>query len=270
MPQGPPVDQNNKATLRRQSFTTSVLEEAAGFSWSVIYSIASLQYFVVIERGAYFLNESENKTAAAGKSNAWGWIAVAGIIVVAVASQSSTKTPTSPNVQAEGLLGNGAMEAAAPTPFAAAVAEITLKTAARHAGLALGAHGIDGATTYSVNCWASLERKFSLSTTERCAAFDALILSNADVAPDSMPSWFAEVTVAARYQAALTGNSVAVADISDRLERLRVATALQVVTLVKAKPAKPIAVAATGSENDTPDDQVQMDSVTDENALPGE
>ena len=219
------------------------------------------------------MNKSENQTAAAGESNYWGWIAIAGIAVVFVASQTSTNTPTSltsPNAQAEGLLGNDATEAAAPAPFAAAVAEITLKTAARHAGLALGADGIDGATTYSVNCWASLERTFSLATTDRCAAFDALILSNADVAPASMPSWFAEVTVAARYQAALTGNGVAVADISDRLERLRVATALQLVTLVKAKPAEPLTVAATESGTDTSDEQVPMDGGTAENALSGE
>jgi hypothetical protein len=216
------------------------------------------------------LDGSEKKAAAPGKSNYWGWIAVAGIAVAVVASQSSTKTPTSPDTQVEGLLGNGATETALLTPVAAAVAEITLKTAARHAGFALGADGIDGATAYSVNCWASLERTFSLSTTERCAAFDALILSNADVAPASMPSWFAEVTVATRYQAALTGNGAAVSDISDRLERLRVATALQVVTLVKAKPAKPIAVAATESGTEASDEQVPMDGVTDENALSGE
>lgn len=216
------------------------------------------------------MDENDNKAAIVGKPNSWGWFAIAGIVIVVVASQSSTKTTTLSDSQAERLLGNKVTEVAAPAPFAAAIAEITLKTAARHAGLALGADGIDGASAYSVNCWASLERTFSLATTERCAAFDALVLSNADVVPASMPSWFSEVTVAARYQAALAGNRAPVADISDRLERLRLAAALQVVKLVKPTPPKPVEVLENESKVAVSDEQIPMDSVSDENASSAE
>jgi hypothetical protein len=212
------------------------------------------------------LSDNDDKSDAGLRTIPWGWIASVAVIVVAVASQSETETATSPATQSDSLVSDTRTSGAPLLVMEAAVAEITLKTAARHAGLALGADGIDGATAYSVNCWASLERAFSLATTERCAAFDALILSNADVDPSVMPQWFAETTVASRYQVALSNSGAAVADIPDRLERLRVATALQTVSLVKAKSKKPLAPTVIEGDVEAPDGQAPPGSLTIENA----
>lgn len=186
-----------------------------------------------------------------------------GVIVVAVASQPETKTTTTSEAQAQGLIATTASVVDVPKAEGP-IADATLKLAARHAGLALGADGVPGASAYSVNCWASLERTFSVSTVERCAAFDALVLGNSSNDTE-MPPWFAEDTVAARYQAALSSNSVTIADVPARLERLRVATAIQTVTLVIPKALRPVAVAAADADTENDSDNTMMDSVSADN-----
>lgn len=220
-----------------------------------------------MERG-FVLSENQDKPDGAQKPFPWGWVAVVGVIVVAVASQSETKPITASEVSAQGLVAKTAPVAGGPQAEEP-IADATLKLAARHAGLALGADGVSGASAYSVNCWASLERTFSVSTVERCAAFDALVLANASN-DAAMPPWFAEDTVAARYQAALSSNSVTIADMPARLERLRVATAIQTVTLVVPKTPKPVAVAATDASTDGESADTTTDSVLADNSSSAE
>lgn len=189
----------------------------------------------------------------------WAWALIGGIIIILIIS-SQTKPAASPSRVAgsdEAVKNTAGAADPVPTP-PPALSETTLKLAARHAGLALGADGVDGAQTYSENCWASLERAFTLITAERCAAFDALVLTNADIEPTAVPAWFSEETVAARYGRALSANSLSDIDVNARLERLRVACAVQTVKKVVSKPAPieevldtdDIATAATTAESD--------------------
>ena len=209
------------------------------------------------------MNENENKPDGTQRPFPWGWAAVIGVIVFAVASQSETKTTTSVEAPVQSLIATPPVDADA-AKVEGPIADATLKLAARHAGLALGADGVPGATAYSVNCWASLERTFSVSIVERCVAFDALVLGNSSNAA-AMPPWFAEDTVAARYQAALSSNSVTIADVPARLERLRVATAIQTVTLVIPKAPRPVAMAAADADTENDSDNTMMDSVSADN-----
>lgn len=207
------------------------------------------------------LDENDDKSGTGPRPFPWGWVAVVAVIVVGVASQSEKKTVSPPVAETEGLVSNTLPGAETPLPIEAPISEITLKTAARHAGLALGADGIDGATTYSVNCWAALERTFSLAMTERCASFDALILGNAGVTPSEMPLWFAEVTVSARYQSVLTRNGVNVGNIPNRLERLRVAAAIQIVEPVAPNIVKTAVVASPKGDIESSAAEDPMDSL---------
>lgn len=78
--------------------------------------------------------------------------------------------------------------------------------AARHAGLALGAEGAEGAQIYSQACFASLERKFSWSKLDQCGSFDALVIRTETPAElgslGEWNGWFTAEAAQARYDSA--------------------------------------------------------------------
>lgn len=197
------------------------------------------------------MSENQNKPDGTQKPFPWGWATVIGVIVVAYISQSETRPTITSGAPVQKLVAT-TLPIGDGRTVEGPIADATLKLAARHVGMALGADGIPGASAYSVNCWASLERTFSVPTVERCAAFDALVLGNSSNDATILP-WFAEDAVAARYQAALSSTSVTIVDVPARLERLRVATAIQTVTLVVPKTPKPAAVAATDASDGSTD-----------------
>ena len=175
----------------------------------------------------------------------WGWVAIVGIVVAALAAQSqpnATTTATAIDPLASSSTSVAPVAATVEEP----IADATLALAARHAGLALGADGLDGAAVYSVNCWAALDRRFALAHADRCAAFDALASAHSDD-PAVVAGWFAEADASARYLAATTKYAAAVGEAPARLEGLRVAAAVQTVKLVVAKvPKMPAATDVDG------------------------
>jgi hypothetical protein len=235
------------------------------FLFSRVINYAIGDFLQQVSGAKTALKKNDDKSGTEPGPFPWGWAAVVAIIVLAVASHSGMKTVSSPVAPTKGLVSSTPQGTETPLPVEDPISEITLKTAARHAGLALGADGIDGATTYSVNCWAALERTFSLTAAERCATFDALILGNAEVASSAMQQWFAEVPVAARYQSALNSNGVNVGDIPNRLERLRVAAAIQTVKPVVPKVVNPPAAAVTEDDIELSAEQDASDSLAIEN-----
>lgn len=230
-----------------------LIQESIPFShWRLLRQIAGAETA---------LNENDDKSDKVPQPFRWGWVAVVCLVVVVVSSQSGKNTVSSPIAETEVMASSASAGAETSPPIEGPVSEITLKTAARHVGLALGADGIDGATAYSVNCWAALERTFSLARAERCASFDALVLGYADVATQAMPQWFEEVAVLARYQSALTVNGANVGNIPNRLERLRVAAAIQIVEPVAPKIVSSVTTAATEGGINSSAAQDVMDSL---------
>jgi len=183
----------------------------------------------------------------------WGWAAIVGVVVAALAAQPRSTVTRPSDASSDGVVATAPAVTSLATGADVPIADVTLKLAARHAGLALGADGFEGAATYSVNCWAALDRRFELERADRCAAFDAMAAGQGEDAA-SVPAWFAEANVAARYQAVMTAHPDGAGDASARLERLRVAAAVQTVTLVTPKPAEPLAPSALDEDVETTGD----------------
>jgi hypothetical protein len=204
-----------------------------------------------------FLSVKDSRAGTGTQASPWGWFGALGLVVVAVLSQSGTKKTSASEAPVSRLIANDVVAGTDATEIEAAVSEATLKLAARHVGIALGADGMLGATAYSLNCWASLERRFSLSKTERCAAFDALVLANWSE-PDAATPWFAEGAVSARYLSALNIGRSGIQDATGRLERLRLATALQDVKIIAPKEPKLQPAPATDDAGDEEADSTEV------------
>lgn len=178
----------------------------------------------------------------------WAWLLgiVSLIALVSSLSQGERATDAAETAN-EAVVNMAAPQLAAEAE--PAINEGMLRLAARHAGLAIGADGIEGASIYSLNCWAAADRTFSLIVTERCVAFDTLVAMTLPTEAAADP-WFAEDLVNTRYTTLLSSHDVGLAGTTARLERLRVAAAVQTV--------KPVTAPIT-TETDA-DSDVSMDS----------
>lgn len=190
------------------------------------------------------------------KGRGWIWLVV-GICLFAYFYNHTGTSRAPPELvkAAEGMAATAVPNGPVAEP---PINEETLALATEHTGKALGADGGAGATAYSINCWASLERSFDLATADRCAAFDSIVLARVIDDPLADVSWFAEEQVSLRYTQALVDQTSNVADVAARLERLRVAAAVRKVVLIVSKTRPKPEPTAGGEfvENDPVDEEI--------------
>lgn len=174
------------------------------------------------------------ETPPESKSTGCAWLFGIIVVIAVLASLTDKKPSEDPSavLQEQDRNEAGVAEKTTQEP---SVDDTMLKTAARHASIAIAADGIQGAEAYSTNCWAATERKVTLDSIERCVAFDTMV---AMALPSETPSqpWFSEDVVNVRYLTALESNGIKLASSSARLERLRVAAAVQTVDPTRYRP----------------------------------
>lgn len=149
----------------------------------------------------------------------WGAV-VLFVLVVAIVrgvTHPGASAPVATPIQPAPLIEAGAPpEQPAPPPD---VVDADIGTAARHAGLALGAEGVGGARIYSENCYAALERSFDAARLDRCGAFDLLAAREPADPLDQSPAatWFEPSAMSARYTKAAARGGVPADMIAGRL-----------------------------------------------------
>ncbi|SOB80744.1 hypothetical protein SAMN06297144_1215 [Sphingomonas guangdongensis] len=153
--------------------------------------------------------------------------------------------------------------AAPPEPAPPEVESDAIRRADRHAELAIGAEGASGAMVYSVNCWAAVERSFSLATLDRCGAFDALArrvrMDPAELAAES--AWFDATAANERYAATAKAGGMEPVVAGERLARVLALADAEVLEPRLPAPAEAEieAIDAGSDDGDVSDAPVEED-----------
>lgn len=182
----------------------------------------------------------------------WPWI-VGLLVVYALFRSGSATQPTTVNAQEVMSSAPVTDAAAAPESIDPAVVRLGVE----HAGIALGAEALGGAMVYSVNCFASLGRRFEMGQLDRCGAFDATVrgapMDDGGAAGDAS-NFFSTDAAAARYRAAAIKGGVDDVAATDRLEKLRVLVAGEPLTIrrvaVRIAPPRKENVSDAGTDTD--------------------